>query len=95
MADLKLDFDELSRSAQTAYRVASDFGGAERIAEDAAAATGHDGLAGKVREFGEKWDIARGELQDNLRLVADYLGAVVDTFTDLDTDLAAATKGNE
>ncbi|MBD7956951.1 hypothetical protein H9651_04830 [Microbacterium sp. Sa4CUA7] len=93
MADLKLDFAELRRSAGTAERIATDFAGAERIAGETAAATGHDRLAGTVREFGDKWDIARGELQENLRQVADYLGAVIDTFTDLDTDLAAAVKG--
>ncbi|MCR2812247.1 hypothetical protein NQ166_13940 [Microbacterium sp. zg.Y1090] len=92
MADLKLDFAELRRSARTAETVASSFARAESIAAGAAADTGHDRLGGKVREFGDKWDIARGKLEENLLFIADYLGAVVDTFSDLDTDLAAAVR---
>jgi hypothetical protein len=65
---------------------------AERIADETAGYTGHDGLAGKVRDFGDKWDIARGKLEDNLTFIADYLRAVVDTFEDLDTDLAASLE---
>ncbi|MCR2801439.1 hypothetical protein QNO21_08985 [Microbacterium sp. zg-Y818] len=92
MVDLKLDFAELRSSARTAETVASSFARAESIAGAAAADTGHDRLGGKVREFGDKWDIARGKLEDNLQFIADYLRAVVDTFSDLDTDLAAALE---
>lgn len=90
MVDLKLDFAELRSSARAAEAVASSFARAESIAAAAAADTGHDRLAGKVREFGESWDIARGALEQNLHIIADCLRAVADTFSDLDTDLAAA-----
>ncbi len=92
MADLKLDFAELRTSAGNAETVASRLARAESIAAAAAADTGHDRLAGKVREFGDTWDIARGTLQENLHVIADYLRAVADTFSDLDTDLAAALQ---
>ncbi len=90
MADLKIDVSEVLASASSADRIAGDFGGAERIADETADYTGHDGLAGKVRDFGGKWDVARGKLEENLTFIAEYLRAVVDTFDDLDTDLAAA-----
>ena len=92
MADLKLDFAELRSSARNAETVASTFARAESIAGAAAADTGHDRLGSKVREFGDKWDIARGKLEENLQVIADYLRAVVDTFSDLDTDLAGAVE---
>lgn len=92
MADLKLDADELLASASRAERIAGDFSTAERIADETAGYTGHDGLAGKVRDFGDKWDIARGKLEESLTTIADYLRAVVDTFDDLDTDLAASLE---
>lgn len=92
MADLKLDADELLASASRAERIASEFSTAERIADETAGYTGHDGLAGKVRDFGDKWDIARGKLEESLTTIADYLRAVVDTFDDLDTDLAASLE---
>ena len=92
MSDLKIDVGEVLASASSAERIAGDFSAAERIADETAGHTGHDGLAGKVRDFGDKWDIARGKLEDNLRFIADYLRAVVDTFEDLDTNLASALQ---
>lgn len=92
MSDLKIDVAELTASASRAERIAGDFTTAERIADETAGYTGHDGLAGKVRDFGGKWDIARHKLEENLTTIADYLRAVVDTFDDLDTDLAASLE---
>ena len=92
MADLKIDVAELTASASRAERIAGDFTTAERIADETAGYTGHDGLAGKVHDFADKWDIARGKLEENLTTIADYLRAVVDTFDDLDTDLAASLE---
>ena len=92
MADLRIDVAELTASASRAERIASEFSTAERIADETAGYTGHDGLAGKVHDFADKWDIARGKLEENLTTIADYLRAVVDTFDDLDTDLAASLE---
>lgn len=92
MADLKIDVGEVLSSARSAERIAGDFSTAERIADETAGYTGHDGLAGKVRDFGGKWDIARGKLEENLTFIAEYLRAVIDTFEDLDTDLAASLQ---
>lgn len=94
MADLKLDVGEVLASASGADRIARDFSGAERIADETAVDTGHDGLAGRVRDFGGAWDLARGKLAENLTFVAEYLRAVVDTFDDLDTDLAASLSAS-
>lgn len=92
MSDLKIDVGEVLASASSAERIAGDFSASERIADETAGYTGHDALAGKVRDFGGKWDIARGKLEENLTFIADYLRAVVDTFEDLDTDLAASLQ---
>lgn len=92
MADLRIDVAELTASASRAERIASEFSTAECIADETAGYTGHDGLAGKVHDFADKWDIARGKLEENLTTIADYLRAVVDTFDDLDTDLAASLE---
>lgn len=92
MSDLKIDVGEVLASASSAERIAGDFAASERIADETAGYTGHDGLAGKVRDFGGKWDIARGKLEENLTFIADYLRAVVDTFEDLDTELASSLQ---
>lgn len=92
VADLKIDVSEVLASASSADRIAGDFSSSERIADETAGYTGHDGLAGKVRDFGGKWDIARGKLEENLTFISEYLRAVVETFEDLDTDLASSLE---
>ena len=90
MADLQLDFGELNSLKSTVDTVSSTFARAERVSEDVAGYTGHDGLAGKVREFADNWDIGRGKLQANLDYVSEAIKSIVDTFTDLDQGLADA-----
>lgn len=92
MADLDLDLDELSSLAARVRGIANEFERAERISDDTAGYTGHDGLAAKVREFGEKWDIAREKLRSNLEFLAASMTAIVDTFTDLDNAHADAVS---
>lgn len=94
MADLRIDVAELTASASRAERIASEFSTAERIADETAGYTGHDGLAGKVHDFADKWDIARGKLEENLTTIADYLRAVVDTFDDLAASLEQSKLGD-
>jgi len=55
---------------------------AERIAGDMSSA----------ERIADKWDIARGKLEENLTTIADYLRALVDTFDDLDTNLEASLE---
>jgi hypothetical protein len=47
MSDLKIDVGEVLASASSAERIAGDFSAAERIADETAGYTGHDGLAGR------------------------------------------------
>lgn len=92
MADLDLDLDELSSLAARVRSIANEFERAERISDDTAGYTGHDRLAAKVHEFGEKWDIAREKLRSNLEFLAASMTAIVDTFTDLDNAHADAVS---
>lgn len=84
MSDVKIDFDGLADTASRARTLATDFDGAERIADEIGALTGHGGLSGKISEFGGKWDVARGDLRDGLNSLAAFMQAIVDTFQDLD-----------
>ncbi len=88
MSDVRMDLARLQTAATAARGLAADFDDAESFADDLGGLTGHDGLSDKVSDFGGKWDIAREELRDNLRTQADFIQAIVDTFRDLDAQMA-------
>ena len=56
---------------------------------------GHSGLAARVNDFADSWDINRGKLTEALEFVTESLTAIIDTFRELDEAQArAATATN-
>ncbi|HEX5858847.1 MAG TPA: hypothetical protein VFY91_12135 [Microbacterium sp.] len=90
---LEIDVRELDSARYDIARVTRNFASADRISEDVAGLTGHDALAGRVRDFADNWDIKRGQLQEGLQFVQDALQAIVQTFEDLDLELAGSIPG--
>lgn len=88
MTDVKMDLSRLESTAHTARGLATTFDGAEAFADDLGGLTGHGGLSDKIEDFGGKWDVAREKLRDSLRSQADFMQAIVDTFRDLDDEMA-------
>jgi len=95
MANLNIDYDELSRARIDVDDVASAFGRADQVTSDIAGLVGHSGLASKVTEFSESWDINRDKLQESLVFISESLTAVIDTFTELDAAQAKAVSSTE
>lgn len=89
MSDLHLDFAELGAAASRVDRIRATFSRALTVAHDTASLTGHEGLASKVREFADSWDVSREQLSKRLEYVAGALRAIVDTFSELDGKLRA------
>lgn len=92
MSDLRIDGDALREAAAHIRQVIDSFATAGSDAHDAAALVGHAGLASRVKEFADGWDIHRGRLGDELRQVAEMLEAVDDTFADLDRQTAQTVR---
>jgi len=88
MSDVKIDLDALAVAAAHARSLATEFEQAEQLARDLGSLTGHGGLAGKIEEFGGKWDVAREDLRDSLGSLSDFMQAIVETFRDLDQTMA-------
>ncbi len=84
MANLNIDYDELNRARTDIDDVRSSFSRADRLSSDIAGLVGHGGLASKVNDFADSWDINRDKLNESLTFVSESLTAVVETFMELD-----------
>jgi len=93
MPDLEIDFELLDALIGDIAAVRAEFEAAERFAEQTADLTGHDRLAGVVRDFATKWNLRREGLLTELQTIADAAESIRDTMRELDLELAdAATK---
>jgi len=88
MADIDIDLGRLARTASTARTLKDEFDDAEGFADDIGELTGHDGLADRIEDFGNDWDVAREELGEGLTSVADFMQAINDTFVALDDKMS-------
>ena len=95
MANLSIDYDELNRARIDIDDVLSSFKRADSVSSDIAGLVGHSGLASKVNDFSDSWDISRDKLKESLSFISESLTAVVDTFTELDAAQAKAVSSTE
>jgi len=89
MSDLAIRGDALHGQARAIRAIAADLASAHRQADAAAAAVGHERLAGAVHDFGAAWDIHRGRLIDAVTTLADVFDAINATMGDIDGGMTA------
>ena len=92
MSDLKINMDQLRGLASDLKAIADEFKDADNNSEDAASATGDDELRDKVQDFADKWRVKRDEMGGNVTKLQGIIQQVVDTFTQVDDDLAKALE---
>lgn len=90
--DLSIDMEELRTLAKDLKTIQDEFEGADGRAEDAADATGDDELRDKVNDFADKWRVKREEMTENVVKLQGIIQQIVDTFTEVDTELAKALE---
>ena len=90
---LKLDTAALQEAGASLRTVALEFDGANAHSDAAAEAVGHAGLADAVRGFAHGWDDRRAKMVDGIAALAEACTGIGDGFEDLDTQFAAALKG--
>lgn len=90
--DLSIDMDQLTTLKEDLKAITSELENADGNAQDAADATGHDELRDRVNEFADKWEIKRGEMLENVKKLSGIITTIVDTFTQIDTDLGKALE---
>lgn len=90
--DLSIDMDALRELANDLKTIADEFKNADDNSEDAADATGDHDLRSKVQDFADKWRIKREEMTDDVVKLQGVIQQIVDTFTQVDDQLAKALE---
>lgn len=90
--DLKLDLALLEQLKSDLDAIVSDFKGADDFSDDVAEQTGHDDLAGHVRDFAHKWNVKRKDMNKNVENLEKVVGAITKGFTQVDGQLAKALE---
>jgi ABC-type transporter Mla subunit MlaD len=89
---LKLDLQLLDQLRDDLSAVVSEFKNADDFSDDVADATGHDDLAGHVRDFAHAWNEKRKSMTTNVENVQKAVAAITDNFTKVDQGLAKALE---
>jgi hypothetical protein len=90
--DLSIDMGTLSQLAGDLTTIVGELENADDNAGDAAEATGHGELRDRVNDFADKWKIKREEMLGDVKTLSDILNQIVDTFTEVDTELGRALE---
>lgn len=94
MADLVLDMNQLTQLAEDLKTITSELEDADSNASEAAEATGHDELRGRVNDFADKWRIKREEMLADVSTLSGMINTIVENFGQVDRDLAKALEGS-
>lgn len=91
---LMLDTVALQAAGAALRVVACEFAEANARSDDVAGAVGHAGLAACLTEFAHGWDDRRSGLIGSIEGLADACSGIGGAFEALDTDFAAALRGD-
>ena len=90
---MRIDTAVLRMAGQQLRVVAEEFQRANANSDDAADVVGHRGLAEAVRSFAHNWDGHRAKMVEKIDTLARSASAVGEAFEELDTQFAAALRG--
>lgn len=88
MSDIRISYADLRSASSNLDFVAAQFRDSDASSEAAAAATGHEGLGARVREFADNWDDNRRNFRDAAENMSAAIDDVMKAFSDLDVKLA-------
>lgn len=92
MSDLRFDLDSLGLASGRIRRVSDQLDGSGDDSRHLPGVAGHERVHDALSDFQDKWSVHREEIQEELAFLSDALTAIVDTFTQLDSDLAARAE---
>ena len=92
MTDLILDMKLLDQLKSDLEAIVKEFKNADDFSDDTADATGHDDLAGHVRDFAHKWNDKRQSMTESVENLSKSVSSVTDGFTQVDAGLAKSLE---
>lgn len=90
--DIQLDMADLEALASDLAAVIDEFESAKANAAEAAEATGHSELSGKVKGFANKWSITRGKMIEDIKALQQTIQMITENFQTADEDMARALE---
>jgi hypothetical protein len=88
-----VDLALLKTAAGSVDVIADAFRGADDLAESAQQACGHPLLARRLGQFADEWRVNRTRMTKQLEEFGELTHTAVDTYRDVDQQLAAALRG--
>ncbi|HEY3438860.1 MAG TPA: hypothetical protein VGK35_14340 [Actinotalea sp.] len=95
MSDLVMDTATLRSTGEALRSIAQEFDDANANSDSIAGAIGHDGLAHAVHDFATGWDDKRAKMVDAIASLAQACTGIGENFEDLDSQFAAALRGEQ
>ncbi|WP_336922248.1 hypothetical protein [Aquipuribacter sp. SD81] len=93
MADICIDTEGLRDTGRALRQAALDLDGARSHSLLAAQRVGQPVLAAAVEELSSSWDDRRARIVEDIAFLADAATTAGDTYEVIDTELAAALRG--
>lgn len=93
MDHVELDLARLEEAGRQLTTVKHELEGADARSEALAESVGHDGLAGALKDFADKWDDTRESMVADIGMLAEAATGISQAFTQLDAEYAAALEG--
>lgn len=90
---IRVDLEQLRTAATSIDVIADAFRTADDLAESAQEACGHPLLRKRLGEFADQWQVNRKRMTAQLEEFGELTHTAVDTYRDVDTQLAASLGG--
>jgi hypothetical protein len=88
VSDLKVDYETLRSSAETAKQIKSAFDDLPSRVGDKGDCWGHSGIAGAMQTFGTNWGYHREILSQEIQETGEKLEKCLEVFEEADRTLA-------
>lgn len=92
MADLKVDYGQLTASWEALRRLREEFDGATKLADSTEGIWGNGHVADAIHDFASNWKLHKEKLVAKMQKVEDATGGCLDTFEKADAKIAAGVQ---
>lgn len=92
---LRVDTVVLREAGSSLRAIAQEFTNATAHSRDLGPALGHEGVAAQVRHFAISWDDRRNQMVEQIASLAQACAGIGEEFEALDTEFAAALRGEQ